>query len=152
MIWNPTSRWHDNIYTTMRRLKVILLILTLVVAGFPRPTQIGLVCRMTGQAMQPVIAVENPTSCCAVDKDATGYARLANRSCCDLKITPGHPPLPGATLAHPGPLVAVLPSVLVLLLPPPTVALAAPQTVLAAAPYRGPPLRQAPSRAPPALS
>ena len=136
----------------MRRLKTILLILTLVVAAFPRPAQVGLVCRMTGEAMRPVAAEENPTSCCAVRVEKSGRTALANRSCCDLKITPGHAPLPSANVAQVGPLVAVLPTVPTLVRLPATVALAASQTHLAAAPYRGPPLRRSAPRAPPTLS
>ena len=136
----------------MRRLLAILLVALLAGNSFPLATQARLICRMTGQAMQPVAAEDDPRSCCAIREGSSGKTELANRSCCDLKITPGHAPLPSATLAHVATTIAVLPTTPVLV-PIPLLCEVPPTVTLVGVPqYRGPPPSSASPRAPPVFS
>lgn len=136
----------------MQRLLSIFLSVLFVALAFPRPAQVGLVCRMTGQAMQPVAVKDNPTSCCAVRTGASGTAEMANRSCCNLKITPGHAPLPGAVVADAPSVVAVLPTLPWVVPIPACVAVAPPFTRPGVPPCHGPPTSPTSPRAPPFFS
>ena len=136
----------------MRRLLAILLVALLAVNSFPLATQARLICRMTGVVMQPIAAEDDPRSCCAIREGSSGKTELANRSCCDLQITPGHAPLPSATLAHVATAVAVLPATPVLV-PIPLLFEVPPTVTLVGVPqYRGPPPSSASPRAPPVFS
>lgn len=136
----------------MKQLVAILLVALLAANSFPLATQARLICRMTGQVMQPIAVEDDPRSCCAIREGFSGKTELANRSCCDLQITPGHAPLPNATLAHVASAVAVLPTTPVLV-PIPTLFEVPPTVTLVGVPqYRGPPPSSASPRAPPVFS
>lgn len=136
----------------MKRLVAILLVALLAVNSFPLATQTRLICRMTGQAMQPVAVQDDPHSCCAIREGFSGKTELANPSCCDLQITPGHAPLPSATLAHVASAVAVLPTIPIVVPIPTLFELPPTVTLLGVPQYRGPPPSSASPRAPPVFS
>lgn len=136
----------------MRRLVAILLVALLAVNSFPLATQARLICRMTGMAMQPIAVQDDPRSCCAIQEGSSGKTELANRSCCDLKITPGHAPLPNATFAHIATAVAILPTIPVGVSIPNLIELAPVVTLVGVPQYRGPPPASASPRAPPIFS
>ncbi len=136
----------------MRRFWAFFLMALLAVNSFPLAAQVRLVCRMTGEAMKPIAVEDDPRSCCAIRGGSSGGVELANRSCCDLKTTPGHAPLPSAISPEPAGYTAALPMVSIAVpIPllyelPPSVAY---QDVLR---YRGPPLSSASPRGPPVFS
>ena len=130
---------------------VIFLVALFVASSLPQSASARLICRMTGVEMQPVAVQDDPNSCCAVRAKSTGGMELANRSCCDLQITPGHAPLPSTNLAAVSTVIAALPT-FVLALPVSTFVEVAPQRTLLGVPlYRGPPPSPASPRGPPAL-
>ena len=136
----------------MRRLWAILLVAILAVNSFPLAAQARLVCRISGMEMRPVTVEEDRESCCAVTQTPSGELTLANRSCCEIKTTPGHSPLPGALTSDPTTGITVLPTV-TLVLPHPAYLEIALAVIYEGAPqYRGPPPSPASPRAPPALS
>ncbi len=145
------SRKRYNPRATMRRFLAIVLLLFLVVGSVPSFGQVRLICRMTGVEMKPVAVKESPKSCCAVRQSASGTFELANRSCCELRFTPGHPPLPDAELPLAPGFDASLPT-LALRVPLP----ALDEKIFCSVPidqprYRGPPGSLASARAPPAF-
>ena len=137
---------------SMRRLLAIVLLTLLTAGSLPSLAQARLICRMTGVEMQPVAVKDDPRSCCAIREKSSGGAELANRSCCDLKITPGHAPLPDATTATVSTDLATLPTIALSLPIPALVATALPSTPPGAPRYRGPPPSPASPRGPPTLS
>ncbi len=136
----------------MRRFLAILVVAIIAVSSFPFAAQARLVCRMTGLPMQPVSVAENPHSCCAIKAKASGGMELANRSCCDLQIRPGHAPLPDATLAHVGTTVAALPTISFTIPIPVLFEMPLTVTLVGVPQYRGPPPSSASPRAPPVFS
>ncbi len=145
------SKKRYNPRATMRRFLAIALLLFLTVGSLPSFGQVRLVCRMTGVEMKPVSVQDQPRSCCAVRQSASGGFELANRSCCELRFTPGHAPLPTAELAVTPGFDASLPT-RVLGVPLP----ALDEKFFCSVPidqprYRGPPGSLASARAPPAF-
>ncbi|WP_309720453.1 hypothetical protein [Armatimonas sp.] len=136
----------------MRRLLTIFLVALLAVNSFPLATQARLICRVSGQAMQPIVLEDDPKSCCAIRQAPSGEFELANSSCCELKTTPGHAPLPGALTPETVTGIAVLPTTM-LAVPLPAYLEVAPTVVYEGTPqYRGPPPSPASPRAPPTFS
>ena len=143
--------WVDET-VIMRRLLTIFLVALLAVNSFPLAAKARLLCRVSGQAMQPVAVEDDPRSCCAIQPTSSGALELANRSCCELKTTPGHAPLPGALTPEPVTGIAVLPTTM-LAVPLPAYLEVAPTVVYEGTPqYRGPPPSPASPRAPPTFS
>ena len=136
----------------MKRLLAILIVAVLSVGSLPLPGQTRLVCRMTGVEMKPVAVQESPKSCCAIREKSSGGVELANRSCCTLKTTPRHSPLPVAPLAPCAFPFATLPTVALAVPVSAQTEISLPSTPVSAAPSRGPPLTSASPRGPPTLS
>ena len=136
----------------MRRLCAILLVAILAVSSFPLAAQSRLICRISGAEMQPVSVENDPKSCCAVDRTSSGELKLANRSCCEIKTTPGHAPLSGALTPEPVTGIAILPTAMLAVPIPPTLEIVPPVVSEGAPQPRGPPPSPASSRGPPAFS
>ena len=136
----------------MKRLWAIFLVAILAVNSVPLAAHARLFCRVSGQEMQPIAVEKDPKSCCAVERATSGELTLANRSCCEIKTTPGHAPLLGALTPEPVVSIAVLPTT-ALVVPLPVYLEVAPPVVYEGTPqYRGPPPSPASPRAPPTLS
>lgn len=136
----------------MRRLLAIFLVALLAVNSFPLAAQARLVCRVSGQAMQPVAVEDDPKSCCAIRPAPSGELELANRSCCEIKTTPGHAPLPGALTQEPVAGIAILTMATVPVPRPEYLEVVAPVVYEGTPQYRGPPPSPASPRAPPTFS
>jgi hypothetical protein len=93
----------------------LLTALCLLAGTFVVPAQAALVCRMTGQTMQPVAEEKAHGSCCGVKltASATGQPRLAlsHPGCCDLRQSAERTDLPAVTVPAPEIPVALLVSV-----------------------------------------
>ena len=136
----------------MQRLLAILLVALLAVNSFPLAAQARLVCRVSGQEMQSVAVEDDPKSCCAIKESSSGDVILANRSCCEIKTTPGHAPLPGALTQEPVAGIAVLLTATLAAPIPAYLEVVAPIVYEGTPQYRGPPPSPASPRAPPTLS
>ena len=94
-----------------RRLLAFFVVLCVLTGAIPlQAATVTLVCRLTGQPMQPFLhtegvplskaaaADESRLPCCVVDvaRVANGETHFALRSnsCCDMRVTAGHSPLP----------------------------------------------------------
>ncbi|MGC4045135.1 MAG: hypothetical protein QM758_15195 [Armatimonas sp.] len=137
----------------MKQRIAILLLALLTVSCLPSYSQVRLICRITGVEMAPVSVKDDPHSCCATRGSSSGGVELANRSCCDLRVTPGHPPLPTADLPVALSIPANLPT-LTHPVPVPMLAELAPVVAPRELPrLRGPPLLSSISpRGPPSCS
>ncbi|WP_395090104.1 hypothetical protein [Armatimonas sp.] len=136
----------------MRRVLAIFLVAVFVASSLPQSASARLICRMTGEEMQPVAVQDDPNSCCAVRAKSTGGMELANRSCCDLKITPGHTPLPSTSFTNVATAVAALTTFTLVLPIQSFVEVAASVSLLVTPLYRGPPPSPDSPRGPPTLS
>lgn len=141
-----------------RRLTALWMALCIVLTvGVASPAPL-LVCRLSGAPMPPVVEAEAGMDCCrvspAISADGAGIAwEIAQRTCCDLKVTPDRSQEPAQSFDFP----VLVPAWVAALSRVPTpfvTVLALPvYAVDAAHTPRGPPLLGPSSpRAPPALS
>ena len=139
-----------------RQLLALFTALCLLSGTFAVPAKAMLVCRMTGQAMEPVAAEKAHGSCCGAKLTASlgGSLRyeLSNPGCCELRQSPARtePPALKATAPDVFP-VATLSEASWLIAPRLSDVVPLPPVTDEVAP-RGPPLLSAPPRAPPVLS
>jgi hypothetical protein len=145
-----------------RSLLSLLLALSLLTGLSATPqAHVWLQCRLTGQAMAAIFGgpesavAEKRMPCCVVKAAGSGDARyrLANRSCCDLRLSTQRGPLPPALAsADVHPVAPGLPAVSSIAFLPRALRAAATMAPRSQSIPRGPPLRSANLRGPPVLS
>ena len=154
----------------IRRLLIFVMAFCVLVGAAPLPAAtVTLVCRMTGQPMQPILhaddapqarkdtaATEARMPCCVVhvQRRADGEARFTFRenSCCEMRVTSQNAPTPASLPFISGFEMALPPEVAAVVISPQIEFIETPPTRFRPSTPRAPPHRLAFLRAPPVLS